>query len=373
MKLNIINQSSTIELTTYQIAFMESVLQLSKVKRELRFPYSQRFRLEHNIFDENFSLNIPIYLVNENQFKKIKVEYNTQNGIENEPEPVYPEKKHYIPENDLIERYSVKDNDNIDKNLDVENKAKLEKIRKYWERKAKIKRDIENEIGINRNDKYKGKMERTITTEALGLYFANYSNFKSDEIKQPAIFLCMNSISNQAKDHNEFLYLTTLVLLHEIGHHYLNNDNDYHPKDEFYQWMEESYAECFALNMIYNIFDIYDDGDDRHYHSNYYMEFSREYLNYFGKHNINQFIELFDYSKENIISSPKNYQLGYYLFMFGQTREYDYPWKWRMYKAKLSNNKATEKQDWLDYVQNDMIADKGAKLKQLYDAIFANL
>jgi len=316
MKLNIINQSSEIELTPYQIAFMEDVLDLSRVIYELRDHYSRRIRHGHHFFHNNLSLNIPIYLVDEGQFEKIKQIYYDGNGYGGEPELVYPDEKEYISEEELHGR------------------------------------DI---IGIKNKDKHKGKKGQTVHAEALGLYYSNYSVLGNKKMPQPAIFLCMHTISKEAKDHNEFLYLTTLVLLHEIGHHIMNQGNYYKPKDEFYEWMEESFAECLALNMINEVLDAY------------------RCHNYgFDDHNINQFVEFLNYSKNNIIRGPKNYRLGYYLFKFGQTSKYDYSSRWTWDKQKLCNPtyKTVEKKAWLNYVKNNVINDEGAQLEQLYKALF---
>jgi len=315
MKLNIINQSSEIDLTPYQIAFMEHVLDLSRVIMQFPDDLYHRKKSEPFIFQNNFSLNIPIYLVDEDQFKKIKEIYYDENRYGREPELVYPDEKEYISEEELHGR------------------------------------DI---IGIKNKDKHKGKKGQTVHSEALGLYFPNYSVLGKIGMPQPAIFLCMHTISKEAKDHNEFLYLTTLVLLHELGHHIMNRGN-YKPKDEFYEWMEESFAECLALNMIKKVLDAYK-------HHNYG----------FDDHNINQFVEFLEYSKYNIIRGPKNYQLGYYLFMFGQTSKYNYSSRWTWDKQELCkpNYKTVEKKAWLNYVKYDVINDKGAKLEQLYKALF---
>lgn len=361
MRLNIINQSSSIELTSYQIAFIEEVLHLSRIREELReFYYFGERRLNH-IFKKDFSLNIPIYLVNKIHFKRIREEYDEKNGIEKESEPNYPDEKQYIPEEELHRRNLIPYSEMADENI--------EKLRSEKEMRREFKNDMENLFGINKEDKYKGKMKRTDIIETLGVYFPNYNSINKDTIKQPAIFLCMETISEKANDYNEFLYLTLLVLFHEISHHIINNDKDYLPQDEFSQWMEESLANCIALNMLYNVLDVYTD----EYPNHFYHKYGAEYLNYLGKHTINQLVELLDFSKEYVISQPKNYQLGYYLFMYGQTRYYDYSWRWKNDKHKLSNFRHKEKQEWLEYVKYDMIKDSGVKLERLYDNIFDGL
>lgn len=357
MKLKIINQSSNIELTSYQIAFMENVLHLARVKEELRDFWGPRNCDIENVVKKEFTLNIPIYLVNKYHFKELKKSFNQHYFNDNIPEPEYPDEKHYISEEDLHRRELMEYDEIADENI-----SKLSN-------EQDLKKDIENEFDIKNEDKYKGKMDKTVTTEVMGLYCPNYSVLNNSKMKQPAIFLCMQTISEKANNHNEFLYLTTLVLLHEISHYIMDSGKEYTPQDEFSNWMEESLANCLTLNLINNILVFYTND----YPYNYSHRFGEEDLRDIGKHNINQFVELFDYCKEFIISQPKNYQLGYYLFIYENNQGLFGTWRWTSHKHKLSNFLNKEKQDWLDYVKYDVIEDNGAKLKILYDTLFDGL
>lgn len=357
MKLNIINQSSDIELTSYQIAFLESILHLSRVIEDLPRNYFRGRRELNRLFPKDFILNIPIYLVNENDFVKIKDIYTANNKAEKEFVVGYPVDQIHLDIEDLQRRNILGYDEMTDSNLDTIRKTNRE-----------MQKKIESDLGINRIDKYKGTMKQTPRTDSMGFFVPNYGNFGNYGIEQPAIFMCMQNISNEAQDHNEFMYLNTLVLMHEIGHYVMKNKSDYSPRDEFYYWMEESLANCITLSMLYNVLDIHFFDDDDFYH-----RYDVEYLRFLGKHNINQLVELFDYSKEFILNQEKNYQAGYYLFLYGQTRDYDYSFYWRNSKEKLVNFRTTEKQVWLNYVKNEMIADTGKQLGKYYNAIFHNI
>lgn len=369
MKLNIINQSSNIELTSYQIAFMESVLEISRIREDLPYRHHRFHRSEFiaKIFPNDFTLNLPIYLVNRGHFVKVKEYEESINENNFKEDIIYPDEKIYLNEDDLFKNDIKKENnDYSDKDNDRWRERRKDERRMI----EKIKDQLNKELGVNREDKYKGKMLKTEITEALGIYYSNYSTIGVN-FKQPAIFLNLEKISEITKDHNEFLYLTTKVLIHEICHYILDEEVYYKPRDEFYFWMEESMANCLTLNIIYNVFNIniYGDYDDYYF----YHKYERDFIYYLGKHNINQFKELFDYSKEFIISQQKNYQLGYYLFMFGQTRHFDFSGQWARYKEKLSNYRNKEKQEWLDYVKYDIIKDNGSKLSIFYNKLFDGL
>lgn len=351
MKLNIINQSSNIELTSYQIAFIESVLHLARVLDNLPRHHPLTDEYIHRLLPEKFRLNIPIYLVNENDLEEIK-KYDNYEKYETGYNNIVEEET----KEDFDDRNIITYEEMTDEQLD-----RIKRMRKYHSE------DRKNEIGDWRPNIYKGKMRATKDTETLGYFVKNYGSLSINGFEQPAIFLCMENISKSANDHNEFLYLTTLVLLHEIAHYIMVDKNgNYYPRDKFYFWMEESLANWFVLKLTYSIFSPYHN-DDYFYH-----EYGREYLRFQGKHAINQFVELFDFCKEFIINQPKNYQLGYYIFKSFQIGT-NTTWQWSIKKHKLKNYRNKEKQEWLQYVEYEIQKDNGLQLKYLYGKIYDGL
>jgi hypothetical protein len=325
MKLNIINQSSSIELTNYQIAFMESVLE-----------YIVDVEYGHSFLH---FLNIPIFLVEHSEFKRIKEKYDNENNINDLSIDDYEKINYY----DLF--------DEIDSNI-IDPDNKFDPFRDKNQKRKNI---------------YKNTMSKTIEFEVLGLYWHNYSILSSDYTnKQPAIYLNLEYISELSKDHNDFLYLTTLVLLHELSHYKIDIGNDnYYPRDEFYIWMEESMANCITLSSMYGIINM-----RKLEFLRYQQPFYKNKFFNLNKHALRNYIDLFDYSFEFVLNQPKHYQLGCLLFIYGNNRIVDFAGSWATDKQVLKTRQINEKQNWLNYVKKNVIKDKGAFLQKYYEDVF---
>jgi hypothetical protein len=376
MKLNIINQSSNIELTSYQIAFMESVLEYSRAVELLT---SRDFHNENMIFDKviptNNKLNIPIFLVNREDFKLLSANVYVPYGIFTDAVIDYTDEKIQISDEEFNTNKSILEDENEQsERKSNKNTFDIERDIEIKEREENEKKDLIKKINGYDRKKSNYNLHNTKATEFLGLYFSNYNKIETGK-KQPAIFLNIELISKVTNNHNEFLYLTTKVFLHELAHHMLHNKYNKLNKDEYYFWMEESMANCLTLSLMYRI--LYSKSEK---YSD--MRFHYEaFLKNLGQHTINQFHELLDYSKEFIQNQPRAYQLGYYLFMYGQVRHYDFSRKWRNSKehwyhidtnSNLQMHQIVKgfKVNWLDYVKNHIHNDKGAKLFSNYNVLF---
>ncbi len=145
--------------------------------------------------------------------------------------------------------------------------------------------------------------------EVLGLYV---SKGKSEN---PEIYLCMEAIKDHSKDDEEFILLFTLVLIHEIAHAYMDKSK-YVVIDEFYQWMEEGFANKITLDIF------------------------KEYDKYNDKINFN--VSPFDFAKNFITKQPLNYKLGLDLF------EHQIKSKLWYENKEIINRKVEAKKNWLD-------------------------
>lgn len=378
MKLNIINQSSKIELTSYQIAFIESVLEYSRAVELLT---SRDYQNDNMIFDKviptNNKLNIPIFLVNREDFKLLSANVYVPYSVYTDAVNDYADEKIQISDEEFNTNKSILEDENEQsERKQNKNTFDIERDIEINEMEENEKKDLIKKINGYDRPKSKYNLYKTKANEFLGLYFSNYNKIETTK-KQPAIFLNIELISKETKNHNEFLFLTTLVLLHELAHHILHNKYDKLNKDEYYFWMEESMANCLTLSLMYRI--LYSKSE-KYSDIRFHYEV---FLKNLGQHTINQFHELLDYSKEFILNQPRAYQLGYYLFMYGQVRHYDFSHKWKSSKEnwnhiyKEKNKKTTwdylvegNKDIWLDYVKNGIHKDSGAQLYKKYYLLF---
>jgi thiol-disulfide isomerase/thioredoxin len=70
----------------------------------------------------------------------------------------------------------------------------------------------------------------------------------------PAIFICYNKIVDHVnKKKLDLKHIFSMVLIHEFAHALMDCDiNTDHQKSEYYQWMEESLANCITLFIAEN-------------------------------------------------------------------------------------------------------------------------
>jgi len=184
-------------------------------------------------------------------------------------------------------------------------------------------------------------------TEYLGFYQHSYSIYGAE---MPIIGLCPERIIKEVKNDEELTILIAIVIIHEFAHAKMKMciNANYQPIDEFYKWMEEPMA-----NLITLIYFQHAERSYRHwYHRPQQLLLSTKYQT------------PIDYVKDFISMQPRNYRLGLELF---QHRIWHW-WKWRNCKAQIQK-KTKEKQDWLDYVKNNVGHTTGTKLESLYEAL----
>ena len=113
-------------------------------------------------------------------------------------------------------------------------------------RKLEISFDEENN---KKNDRYPA-------IELLGFYTRKKIEFSE---KTPIIVICLEKIVKITSTQQEFLFLTTIVLIHELAHAFMDIEEEntiYGKKDEFFDWMEESIANLMPLEVIYYTSDL---------------------------------------------------------------------------------------------------------------------
>ncbi len=267
--MNIININSKYDLTAQQISFAKSIL------CSYRYNYRDRRSLYY------LSKRIPFYLVDRAAFESIKIgNYKTDNERW--------EKERF---DDRDERHDDRQNDNY------ENREN----REYQDRKP----------------------DRPIT-ELLGFYTSKGAH------GIPEIYLCTETILNHTNNDEELTYLLAKVITHELAHAYMDR-HDYGAKDEFYQWMEESFANEITLEHFEEF---------EHYPNRYYKHRKLQH------HSTNS---AYKYAQDFVLSQPDNYKLGYYLNKF---HIHDYVW-WGSRKNKVKL-KSKAKAEWLHYVQSNI-------------------
>jgi len=189
-------------------------------------------------------------------------------------------------------------------------------------------------------------------TEYFGFY---QHSAKILGIERPAIGLCPERIKNYVKNDEEFMILIAKVIIHEFAHAVMSQPpkNNYQPRDEFYQWMEESMANLITLEY----FDWYNNRYKYRLHGFYNLTYKTSITN------------SLNFVKDFISKQPDNYRLGLDLFQnkFGKMMP---TWlKWRNNKKDIQL-RSKEKQDWLSYVAANVGKTDRKKLKQLFDNLF---
>ncbi len=172
-------------------------------------------------------------------------------------------------------------------------------------------------------------------TELLGYYVSKGSH------GIPEIYLCTESIIKCTKDDEELTYLIANVIIHELAHAYMDM-RDYGTKDEFYEWMEEGFANKITLEYFRNHSDNY-----RH-------------RCYFLSHNTYSKNIAYNFVTNFILKQPDNYKLGFYLHIYRVHSHF-----WYNHKDDL-NQKQKAKAAWLNYVKSN-IRSRNFDAKTFYD------
>ena len=188
--------------------------------------------------------------------------------------------------------------------------------------------------------KFKGKKP---STEWLGFY-QHQSSIHG--VYTPSIGLCPERIAECVETEWELMVLIAKVIIHEFAHAKmrLRSRSDYSPKDEFYEWMEESCANLITLN-----------------------HFTNSSRAYYHRRNNNQVAHVetdlkpLDYVQDFISGQPDNYRLGLDLY---KHRIWD--GRWAICKDKIQT-RTNEKNAWLAYVKAKVGKTDPVILEQLLD------
>lgn len=179
-----------------------------------------------------------------------------------------------------------------------------------------------NKFNNERNNKEGTKYSPE--TELLGFYLSKGA------LGNQEIYICTDTIFRHTKNNDELKYLLAKVIVHEFAHAYMDyRHRRYNKTDEFYSWMEESFANEMTL---YHFRDYERIPNHRKY--------KRRYLSH------DPIPSPFDYVVEFIKKQPANYKLGLDLFEHG-IRCFDI---WARDKCEVEQ-KTTAKKEWLDYVK----------------------
>jgi hypothetical protein len=88
------------------------------------------------------------------------------------------------------------------------------------------------------------------STEILGFY-KHKGNLLG--VETPVIGICPERIRDCVSSEHEYIILVAKVIVHEFAHAKLaSNEILYNPRDEFYEWMEESMANLITLEFFRN-------------------------------------------------------------------------------------------------------------------------
>jgi hypothetical protein len=185
--------------------------------------------------------------------------------------------------------------------------------------------DRDNNRDFDRENDQHNDQERQIpdekpNTELLGYYVSKGTH------GVPEIYLCTETILRHTKNDEELTYLLAKVIIHELAHAYMDRRN-YGARDEFYQWMEEGFANKITLEH----FQDFESG------------YRGKYCNYYLSHK--NTLSPYRYAKGFVLSQPDNYKLGYYLHIHRVHSHF-----WYNHKDDLKQ-KTKAKANWLNFVK----------------------
>lgn len=203
-------------------------------------------------------------------------------------------------------------------------------IYKFDERDLKRIKEYEEN-----NDNERKRFDENPITELLGYYVSKGCH------QIPEIFICTDTILKYTSNDEELTYLIAKVIIHELAHAFMDY-RDYGQKDEFYNWMEEGFANKITLEHF------------RNYSDNY------RHRSYFLSHNKHSKDKAFDFVANFILKQPDNYKLGFYLHIYRVHSHF-----WYNHKDDL-NQKHKAKADWLNYVKSN-IRSRNFDAKTFYD------
>lgn len=188
--------------------------------------------------------------------------------------------------------------------------------------------------------KFDGKMP---STEILGFY--RHSG-KILGVEKPIIGICPEKIAEHTTSVTEYVFLLAKVIVHEFAHAKLaSNQRLYSPKDEFYEWMEESMANLITL------------------------EFFRDYKNKnFTNAAYSDKADAFDFVLDFVKKQPPNYRMAADFFS-------NNIWCWFYWMSrKVQTQKLTnEKAEFVDYAWDVYIRGGVAFDKSIMEGLLKGL
>lgn len=170
-------------------------------------------------------------------------------------------------------------------------------------------------------------------------------------INRPAIGLCLERIVKSVKNDEELQYLIAKVIIHEFAHAKMARYSRgiYHPKDEFYKWMEESSANFITLNC----FERFQLNSKEHFFNS---EIQYAKLNK---------IEPLDFVISFINNQTDPYKFGLDLY-------YNKIWFSHIWSShrEIISQRTNEKGSWLTYVKNNLGNTDKETLNQLFEDLW---
>jgi len=184
-------------------------------------------------------------------------------------------------------------------------------------------------------------------TEWLGFYGRTSGDVF---VHTPRIVLCPERIEQCVANDEEFMFLIAKVIVHELAHAKMDSrdqNTKYWKKDLFWEWMEESSANRYTL-------DVFED-------------FTHRYCCRHNSYKNKQCLErLWDYVVNFIKQQPPHYALGYELFEKSPVID----WEWERKKEELGGTKRSkEKSEWLTYMQKHY-RNLDSNAEQYFEAVF---
>lgn len=194
--------------------------------------------------------------------------------------------------------------------------------------------------------------------ELLGFYQrAGFGFFKDT----PVIVISPEKIAQYAGNYREYQALLALVIAHELAHAQMDpygESRRYRKRDLFFEWMEESLANCIALKF----FDDY----DRWFQRAHFLDFDE--IDRVIQFEMEEFHELEAFVRNFVRRQPPRYALGFHI------KKRCHYWRdWVRAKKELHKQEHDgRKEAWLKYAMQHFDP-RGEEFFGLYDDLFGNI
>ncbi|WP_457745164.1 BspA family leucine-rich repeat surface protein [Sulfurimonas sp.] len=186
------------------------------------------------------------------------------------------------------------------------------------------------------------------STEWLGFYGRDSAGLFEHT---PRIVLCPERIAKCVNSDEEFMILLAIVAVHEFAHAKMDakdQNKQYRKKDEFWHWMEESFANYYTLELF-----------DTFTHECTWQDNTFRNQKWANK--------IFDFVINFIKRQPPAYALGYELYDKRPVLD----WEWERAKDTLGSSKRSqEKEIWLEYMSLNYRNIDSERAATLYSVLF---